>query len=744
MNLIDMMEGARVAPVASVNPSPALTARDCEPTASIAYLAGDGPTRADYAATIRSERATLRRIESGAIVSSFPIADVRRRTLARIQTLLAQGRAIAKPARVPVPAYVGPYAPGTPAIGIAGQLGYVLHCESSDQRTFTIGAQGLQRDDWRVVIVWPNRIDSYSENIAAPYIARAAHRARCDDLAIWHHNALARAESDKRELDRASQEASQARAAWSATVAEKWPAWAESALVAVHHENKSDSMTDYYGHSQTRAVVLAFSRHKRDIFSEMRKAARLFPETAHLSDAGPEVENREKYSMGAGYYLKKGWIHHTGWHVEKMTRGFVEGLRGAEFLDLPDVPAHSQKTGDGQAVGAMRIERQTHTKRGFDMWLCVMADRVERERFELLRDAAKDAGGWYSRPWGKTPGGFAFKVEADALAFASQHGGADTEGAGQVQSGQDQPRTARAASPVDGQRISEKLRDMADSLDSAIADKFRDRRANTPKQQKQAAQARQDGLDLERAQKAMRALADAHEAGTVPPELANVRTKAMIIDYCRERLDFSRGGYYSPGQPQGVPSVSAPEAAALWAFIATPVDPAAREAEELRQKIDGLKFANIPGFFPTPAVIIDSMADYADIREGLRVLEPSAGSGNIAEGMKERGCSVRCIERNWTLADILTRKGFDVTREDFLTVCPADLGTFDAVMMNPPFENGQDVQHVKHAWEFVKPGGALVAIMSAGVTFRRDREAFRAWVDDLGGEIVPLPEGAFK
>lgn len=31
--------------------------------------------------------------------------------------------------------------------------------------------------------------------------------------------------------------------------------------------------------------------------------------------------------------------------------------------------------------------------------------------------------------------------------------------------------------------------------------------------------------------------------------------------------------------------------------------------------------------------------------------------------------------------------------------------------MNPPFQGGQDVRHVTHAWRFVKPGGVLVAIM---------------------------------
>ena len=35
--------------------------------------------------------------------------------------------------------------------------------------------------------------------------------------------------------------------------------------------------------------------------------------------------------------------------------------------------------------------------------------------------------------------------------------------------------------------------------------------------------------------------------------------------------------------------------------------------------------------------------------------------------------------------------------------------------MNPPFENGRDIDHVTHALSLLKPGGRLVAIMSEGV-----------------------------
>jgi type I restriction-modification system DNA methylase subunit len=71
---------------------------------------------------------------------------------------------------------------------------------------------------------------------------------------------------------------------------------------------------------------------------------------------------------------------------------------------------------------------------------------------------------------------------------------------------------------------------------------------------------------------------------------------------------------------------------------------------------------------------------------------------------------------------------------------------YDRVLMNPPFENLQDIDHVLHALHFLKPGGRLVAVMSPSPFFRSDRkcELFRGVVEKLGCEVVDLPDGSFK
>ena len=74
-------------------------------------------------------------------------------------------------------------------------------------------------------------------------------------------------------------------------------------------------MTDYFAYRTVRTVILGFSSHTRDLFPEMRKCAANFPETAYLAEANEEYERREKYSMGAGYYL--GQSKYYGWIIKK-------------------------------------------------------------------------------------------------------------------------------------------------------------------------------------------------------------------------------------------------------------------------------------------------------------------------------------------------------------------------------------------------------------------------------------------
>jgi predicted RNA methylase len=137
------------------------------------------------------------------------------------------------------------------------------------------------------------------------------------------------------------------------------------------------------------------------------------------------------------------------------------------------------------------------------------------------------------------------------------------------------------------------------------------------------------------------------------------------------------------------------------------------------------------GLFESPEAVVSAVFKrLGGIADGQTVLEPSAGRGRLADEARRQGGKVHCVEIQNELCTTLREKGHKVTQGDFLRMTPAELGQFDIVVMNPPFDRGRDCDHVRHALQFLKPGGRLVSVMAAGVDFREGKraEAFRAMV----------------
>lgn len=150
----------------------------------------------------------------------------------------------------------------------------------------------------------------------------------------------------------------------------------------------------------------------------------------------------------------------------------------------------------------------------------------------------------------------------------------------------------------------------------------------------------------------------------------------------------------------------------------------------------------IDGFFPTPKTLANRVIEEADIRPGMKVLEPSAGKGDLLDAIKSRhGDEVtsHAIEPVHDLREVLGAKGHELVGHDFLS---HKEGGYDRIVMNPPFENHQDIEHVKHAYSLLAPGGKVVAIMSNGGGSKR--QAFDDWLSEQGGSSEDLPEGSFS
>jgi len=139
------------------------------------------------------------------------------------------------------------------------------------------------------------------------------------------------------------------------------------------------------------------------------------------------------------------------------------------------------------------------------------------------------------------------------------------------------------------------------------------------------------------------------------------------------------------------------------------------------------------------------------VAAGSRVLEPSAGTGNMVRPLLQEGARVTAVEIELSRVHALEAVA---QADDNLTVVHANFlrfptdPTYDAVVMNPPFFGTHWMEHVLHAFDFLAPGGTLVAVLpvTAELGDSRKHRTFRAWADEHTPYGVPfrdLPAESF-
>lgn len=179
--------------------------------------------------------------------------------------------------------------------------------------------------------------------------------------------------------------------------------------------------------------------------------------------------------------------------------------------------------------------------------------------------------------------------------------------------------------------------------------------------------------------------------------------------------------------------------------------------------------------FETPPEIAHRMAMMAMTArpDARRFLEPEAGTGRLIYALYALNpaapLDLLAIEIDAANVEALRAQGFArrVVHADLFDLIPNREYRVDVILMNPPFGNNADIEHVDHVFnEWLAPDGVLVAIMSPHWTFANDTASrdFRALLgfpdgfrlgDQTGIELSGsatvagataerLPEGTFK
>lgn len=156
------------------------------------------------------------------------------------------------------------------------------------------------------------------------------------------------------------------------------------------------------------------------------------------------------------------------------------------------------------------------------------------------------------------------------------------------------------------------------------------------------------------------------------------------------------------------------------------------------------------GFFRTPEAVVMKMLSICKMIKSP-ILEPSAGDGAIVKILLNRypEALIYAIEKNkdrcLELSSLQT-KNLVVKNADFLTY---DFGIyslmFGTILMNPPFEERQDIDHIYRAYSLLRDGGELVSVTSEGIWFSEDKKSieFRKWTKFVNGRSTKLPEKSF-
>lgn len=161
--------------------------------------------------------------------------------------------------------------------------------------------------------------------------------------------------------------------------------------------------------------------------------------------------------------------------------------------------------------------------------------------------------------------------------------------------------------------------------------------------------------------------------------------------------------------------------------------------------MDGETFrssSNLPSkdlqFYHSPEGVTDKLLYDLHLPDNAHVLEPSAGTGHIVRALKAKKPDVKITaieihpDRVRRLRE-LKDANCQIAERNFLN--EPTFPVYDAVVMNPPFYGTHWMDHVRHAWDFLKDGGRLVAVLpvSAAVAETPKHLAFRRWAERANG-----------
>lgn len=153
-------------------------------------------------------------------------------------------------------------------------------------------------------------------------------------------------------------------------------------------------------------------------------------------------------------------------------------------------------------------------------------------------------------------------------------------------------------------------------------------------------------------------------------------------------------------------------------------------------------------YFATPEPVGLKMVEWAGIKPGDKVLEPSAGHGAIARFFPERA-EVTMVEPSLNLPQraALANGGARIVNQRFEDFNRTN--KYDAIVMNPPYGMGGKTayEHLEKATQHLREGGRVVALLPRGGLADRRLVDFMPLAEESGIHLVAdiaMPSSTFE
>lgn len=159
-----------------------------------------------------------------------------------------------------------------------------------------------------------------------------------------------------------------------------------------------------------------------------------------------------------------------------------------------------------------------------------------------------------------------------------------------------------------------------------------------------------------------------------------------------------------------------------------------------------VNFAKENQFFETPPKVATKMLKNLIPEPGMSILEPSAGRGAILLQLPvPEQYDIYVCEDNHINRGYLIKSCPWVTTVacDFFNVPTSH--KYWRIVANPPFTNGQYIDHIRKMYDHLYPGGRMVSLAMPNYQWRNESkyQEFKMWLEALCAHEEKVPANSF-